>query len=384
VSVLEAAGTRVGEVQRGLESGGSSRLLSLDALRGWDMFWIIGLDRLIRSVAKQTDSSALAAVSAQFQHVEWEGLRFYDLIFPLFLFMIGVSIPYAFARRLASGEARRGIYGHLLRRAAVLVLFGMMITGNILEYNWARLDVSYSVLQVLAIGYVVAAVLYLNLGLRAQVWATAGMLVMFWALMTFLPAPGHVIGVYTPGTTFGDWLNDQFLGNWQVKYPNSWILNTLTYGSTAMLGVFAAAILRSGKEARQKLLWLLGLGVACLALGYLWSLQFPVIKKRWTSSYVLVAGGWSYLLLGAFYWVVDLKGWRRWTLPFVVVGMNSIAAYMGWGLFNGAFRRAAEVFTNGLKQYVGGWHEPITWLVAVAMFWCVLYHLYRRKIFIRL
>lgn len=363
---------------------GSERLLSLDALRGWDMFWIIGVDRFIRSLAKQADTPALAALSVQFEHVEWEGLRFFDLIFPLFLFMIGVSIPYSFSRRLALGESKRSLYKHVLWRAAIMIVFGMMITGNILQYNWPKLDISYSVLLVLAIGYAMAAALYLTLNWRRQIATTAGMLVLFWALMTFAPAPGHVVGVYTAGTTFGDWLNHVILGAWQVKYPNSWILNTLTYTGTAMLGVFAAYILRSNRDAARKTLLLVGLGVACLAAGYLWSLQFPIIKRRWTSSYVLVAGGWSYLLLAGFYWVIDVKRYRRWTLPFVVVGMNSIAAYMGWGLFSGAFRRAAEVFTNGLNQYIGGWHEPVTWLVAVVMFWSVLYHLYRQRIFIRL
>jgi predicted acyltransferase len=210
------------------------------------------------------------------------------------------------------------------------------------------------------------------------------MLVLFWALMTFAPAPGHVIGVYKPGATFGDWLNDALLGNWQIKYPNSWILNTLTYGATAMLGVFAGRLLRSAKPAARKLLILVALGAVCLAAGYLWSYQFPIIKRRWTSSYVLAAGGWSYLLLALFYWVVDMKGYRRWTFPFVVIGMNSIAAYMGWGLFSGAFRRAAEVFTNGLKPYVGGWHDPITWTLAMLMFWLVLYFMYRQRIFLRI
>jgi predicted acyltransferase len=362
----------------------STRLVSLDALRGWDMFWIIGADRVIRSLGENSASPVLLFLREQFEHVEWEGFHFYDFIFPLFLFLIGVSIPYSFARRLAGGERKGSLYRHILLRAAIMVFFGMMITGNLLQYRWDTLDISYSVLQVLAIGYVVASLMYLNLALRTQIAATAGMLVLFWALMTFAPAPGHVIGVYRPGATFGDWLNDALLGNWQINYPNSWILNTLTYGATAMLGVFAGRLLRSAKPAARKLLILVALGAVCLAAGYLWSYQFPIIKRRWTSSYVLAAGGWSYLLLALFYWVVDMKGYRRWTFPFVVIGMNSIAAYMGWGLFSGAFRRAAEVFTNGLKPYVGGWHDPITWTLAMLMFWLVLYFMYRQRIFLRI
>ncbi|HWQ53854.1 MAG TPA: DUF5009 domain-containing protein [Bryobacteraceae bacterium] len=362
----------------------SGRLVALDALRGWDMFWIIGADRVIRAVAKNSDSQFLASLGTQFEHVEWEGLRFYDLIFPLFLFMIGVSIPFAFARRLGGGESKKALYKHIFARAAVMVFFGMLITGNLLRYSYSNLDISYSVLQVLALGYVVASVLYMNLALRPQILVTAGMLVLFWALMTFIPVPGHVVGVYAPGANFGDWLNHLILGNWQVKYPNSWILNTLTYGATAMMGVFAGTLLRSSLDTRKRLLWLGALGAGCLIAGYLWSLQFPIIKRRWTSSYVLVAAGWSYWLLAAFYWVVDVKGYRKWTFPFVVVGMNSIGAYMGWGLFSGAFRRAAEVFTNGLRPYVGGWYDAATWALAAGMFWLVLYYMYRNRTFLRI
>lgn len=346
------------------------------------MFRIIGADRVIRALAEKSDNRVLPFLNEQFDHVEWEGCHFYDLIFPLFLFTIGVSIPYAFARRLAAGASKRTLYRHILTRAAIMILFGMTITGNLPQYNWAKLDISYSVLLVLALGYAVAAVMYLNPSLR--VVSTAGMLVAYWALTTFAPAPGHVAGVYVQDKTFGDWLNAPILGNWQVTYRNAWILCTPTYGANAMLGVFAGELMRSSRTARRKLLWLAALGAGCLLAGWLWSYQFPFIKRRWTSSYTLWACGWSYLMLAPFYWIVDVKGWRKWAFPFVVVGMNSIAAYMGWGLFSGAFRRAAEVFTNGLRQYIPAWHNTISWALATVFFWLVLYGMYRKRVFPRI
>jgi predicted acyltransferase len=382
--VSAAAAPRQAQASVAKAPAPSQRLVSLDALRGWDMFWIIGADKVIYALAENSHNRSLLFLNSQFQHVDWEGFHFYDFIFPLFLFMIGVSIPYSFAKRLASGESKSSLYRHIVTRAVIMVFFGMMITGNLLRYNWLKLDISYSVLLVLAIGYAVASVLHLNLKLRTQVITTVGMLAGFWALMTFGPAPGHVSGVYTQDTTFGDWLNALMLENWQVKYRNAWILCTLTYGSTAMLGVFAAYILRSSREARKKILWLLILGAGCLLAGWLWSYQFPIIKRRWTSSYVLVSGGLSYLLLALFYWIVDVKGWRKWAFPFVVIGMNSIAAYMGWGLFRGAFMRAAEVFTNGLRQYIPAWHNTITCILAAVMFWFVLYWMYRKRTFLRI
>jgi predicted acyltransferase len=150
-----------------------------------------------------------------------------------------------------------------------------------------------------------------------------------------------------------------------------------------MLGVFAGQLLRSPRTARQKLLGLVGLGIGCLVAGYVWSFWFPIIKERWTSTYVLWAGGWSYLLLALFYGIIDVGGYRRWAFPFMVIGMNAIVAYMAWGLFRAAFRLMAEVFVAGLKPYVGPWYDAIAWLGAMIVVWLVLYAMYRNRTFVR-
>ena len=376
-----AAGSVVSSAVKAAPS--AVRLASLDALRGFDMFWIIGADEVIRAVAANTHSRILAGLADQFEHVPWAGFHFYDLIFPLFLFMIGVSIPYSFSKRQQRGDSKKKIYAHVITRVAILIFMGMMVNGRILSYDLSKLEATYSVLQVLALGYLVASLIVLNLNLRWQIATTAAMLIVYWALMTFVPVPGHVIGVYKPGVNFGDWLNDLIVGRFQGIWRFGWILQIMTNGSTAMLGVFAGRLLRSQKSARQKLGWLIWLGLGCLVAGLVWSIWFPIIKDRWTSTFVLYAGGWSYLLLALFYFVIDFRGHRKWAFPFIVIGMNAIVAYMGANLLGHAFRLMAEVFVGGLKQYVGGWYEAIASLGGLITIWLVLYWLYRNRTFVK-
>jgi predicted acyltransferase len=158
----------------------------------------------------------------------------------------------------------------------------------------------------------------------------------------------------------------------------------MTNGATAMLGVFAAHVLRSRKPESQKLLWLLALGVACLSAGWVWSFWFPIIKNRWTSTYVLWAGGWSYLALAVFFWIVDVRGYRKWAFPFIVIGMNAIVAYIAWGVFARSFRLMADTLVGGLQQYTGRWYDAIGWFVAMSILWLGLYCLYRTRTYIRI
>jgi predicted acyltransferase len=363
----------------------SSRLLSLDALRGFDMFWIAGGAGIFRAFTTDTKNPFLLSLRQQFEHVEWEGFRFYDLIFPLFLFLIGVAIPFSLSKRLARGDSKPRIYGHLLLRVATLVVFGMMINGNLLSLNPKEMNITYSVLQMLALGYLVASILYMHLNLPLQVVATAVLLVGYWALQTFMPVPDVGAGVYEPHKLFGDWLNDQILGDWQTKWRFGWILGIMPHSATAMLGVLAGQLLRSGRRNATKVVVLLLLGLGCLAAGWFWSYQFPIIKNRWTSTFALWAGGWSYLLLALFYLVIDVWKLQRWAFPLMVIGANSIFVYMAWQLCSGAFKAVADRFLIGLKHFecLTPWYPGISAAGAFVVFWLLLWYMYRNKTFIR-
>ncbi len=383
----------------------SARLMSIDALRGFDMFWIIGATGVLRAILKDAEHPWLLALREQLSHVEWEGFAFYDLIFPLFLFLIGASLPFSFAKRLAQGESRLALYRQIFSRALILTLLGMTVNGNLLTYDPAKFQITYSVLQVLALGYLVAALIYLNFGPRWRISLTVAMLLGYWLLQAFVPVPGHQVGVFQPQANLGDHLNDWILGDWQGRWRNGWILAILGYGSTAMLGVFAGSLLRSGRTEKFKVLALLGLGVACLLLGLLWSgwiaawyphitlfgknwtdwpIWFPIIKVRWTSSYVLFAGGYSYLLLGLFYLVIDVWQFRRWASFFVVIGANSIFAYLCWMLGRKAFLQISEVLLGGLKIHLSPEvYEPLYLAGGTATLWILLWYLYRNRTFIK-
>lgn len=360
------------------------RMVCIDALRGFDMFLIIGADHVVRALAANSHSTVLHVLGNQFEHVAWNGCHLYDLIFPVFLFVIGAAIPFSFSKHMQSSDSKASIYRHIFKRVAVLVLLGMIINGNLLSWNIHQFTASYSVLMVLALGYMVASVILLNLKLRGQIIVTIALLVLYWALMNYVPVPGHIVGVYEPGRNLGDWLNNFVMGRLQAPWHNGWILQSMTNGATAMLGVFAAHLLRSKLTQNQKLFWLFALGAACLAAGWGWSFWFPIIKNRWTSTYVLWAGGWSYLALAVFYWIIDMRGYRRWAFPFIVIGMNAIVAYMAWGVFARSFRMMADRLVGGLEQYMGGWYDALGWFVAMSILWLGLYCLYRTRTFIRI
>jgi predicted acyltransferase len=234
-------------------------------------------------------------------------------------------------------------------------------------------------------GYLVAAILLLNLKPRGQVVAVVAMLGAYWGVQTFVPAPGQTAGTYAPGATFGDWLNERLLGAWQGEWRRPWIVSMTTYGATAMLGALAGQLLQSSRSRTAKVLGLVAAGVVCLAAGWAWSYQMPIIKKVWTSSYALYAGGWSFLLLALFYLVIDVWGLRRWAFPFKVIGMNAIAAYMVSSLFGPALRQIAGVFVGGLRQYAQpGWYATIEAAGAALVLWLLLYGMYRTRTFVKI
>jgi predicted acyltransferase len=294
----------------------SPRLLSLDALRGFDMFWLLGGEHIVHGLCAGAAAGTFAwTLDQQFEHVEWDGFHFYDFIFPLFLFLIGVAIPLSVDKRLARGDSRLAILRHGLLRFCGMVLIGFFTTGNMHSWNIQRMGLSYSVLMMLGFGYLIALVLVLYASLRTQIFATAGILVGYWALQMFAPVPGHEPGVFKAGGIFSDWVYDHTVGllgkPWKSQYGRGFPFTLWTHGATAMLGVFGARILQSSCDNRRKLKWFLLAGACCLLIGWLWSLHLPIVKRRWTSTYVLWCGGLSYWLLGLFWWTIDVKRWRR-------------------------------------------------------------------------
>lgn len=358
------------------------RLMSLDALRGFDMFWIVGGTSVFGKLFEWTEIPFLLAVERQFHHAEWNGFTFYDLIFPLFLFMVGASLPFAMSRRIEQGADKGKLFVHVARRAATLFLFGLIV-NNLLAFEFEEMR-WLGVLQRIGLGYFFAATIVLLLPVRGQAIAFGSILLVYWGLMALVPVPGVGAGVLTPEGNLAGYIDRQFLPGRFCCYThgdNEGILSTLPAVASALLGVLAGHWLRSSRDELRKGVGLLLAGVAALAVALAWNPFFPINKLIWTSSYVLFAGGWSLILLGIFYLVIDVWGWRGWAFPFVVIGMNAITVYFGQRLID--FHYTSEFLLGGLASMLGSFEAVLIAFGVLFLKWLCLYFLYRKGIFLK-
>lgn len=360
-----------------------TRVMSVDALRGFDMFWIMGGGEVVKQFIRLFSNPMPEGVEYQFEHVEWVGFAAWDLIMPLFLFIVGVALPLALSRRLEQGESAGRIYRHTFRRVVLLFLLGLIAQGNLLSFDLNRLHLYCNTLQAIAAGYLIATVAMLHLRKAGQVALCAALLIGFWLLMTLVPVPGHGAGVLTPKGNLAMYIDEAILRRFRDGTPYTWILSSMGFGGTVLLGVFAGYILQSQRMTQgRKALSLAGLGVALLAGGLIWGIWFPIIKHIWTSSFVLFAAGLSYLLLAAFYVLIDILQFKKWAFIFAVIGSNALLAYMAEGFVSA--RHIAE-FLFGKSAL--GWPPIYTFSFALLVFaflWTILYALYRKRIFVRL
>ena len=358
------------------------RVASIDALRGFDMFWITGGEEIIHALHKMSPNATTDLLSLQFHHVRWAGFHFYDLIFPLFLFVVGLVLPFALSKHLEAGQERGKVYLRIFRRLVVLFVLGLVYNG-LLDFNFHHLRIA-GVLQRIAICYFVAALIVLNTKVRGQIAFFAGILIVYWLAMMLIPVPGAGSGVLTPDGNLASFIDRHLLPRPYCCFAqgdNEGILSTIPAIATTLMGVLAGQWLRTKHTPNRKVLGLAAAGVASLLVGYLWSFNFPIIKNLWTSTFVLFAGGWSLLLLALFYWIIDVKGYRRWAFFFTVIGVNAITIYLVSHLFD--FGTITTIFVHGFIHRMGA-VEPLFWAVSVIMTgWLFLYFLYRQKIFLK-
>ena len=358
------------------------RIASIDALRGFDMFWITGGEGIIHALARAFPSPAMKLLDNQFHHVPWEGFRFYDLIFPLFVFIVGVVLPFSLTKRLEAGANRTQLYRHIVRRLLILFFLGLVYNG-LLDLDFHNLRIA-GVLQRIALCYFFAALIVMNTTVRGQAVVTGSLLVGYCLVLKFIPVPAVGAGVLTPDGNLSAYIDQHLLPQPFCCFrfgDNEGILSTIPAICTALLGVLAGHWLRGNQPSKRKLAGLVGSGLVCLMVGLVWGHWFPIIKNLWTSSYVLFAGGWSLLLLALFYWMIDMRGWKRWAFFFSVIGMNPITIYVLDRLFD--FGTIVAIFFHGFIDYLGPF-KPLVWqLGIVAVTWSLLYYLFRQKIFLR-
>ncbi|MCC7015241.1 MAG: DUF5009 domain-containing protein [Planctomycetes bacterium] len=358
----------------------NARLRSLDALRGFDMLWIVGGGALLGAWADSNEWAWLDSLRGQTEHAEWHGFTFWDLIFPLFLFLAGVSMPLSFAKRREAGASSRSLALFALRRGALLVALGLVYNGA-LAFQFDTLRCA-SVLGRIGLAWMCAAWIWLGTSsMRARLAWVATLLVGYWLALTFVPVPGFGAGNLSPGATLTDWIDRQFLPgrlHRGVRDPEG-LLSTLPAIASALLGTFAGSELaHAGHEPRAKVVRLSAWALACLTLGALWALVFPLNKNLWTSSFALWCAGWSFALLALFYLAFDV--WKlRGALLFEVLGANAIAIYLLRGFVD--FDALAQLALAG--RGAAKLHPVLLAGGGLALEWLVLYALYRARIFLR-
>ncbi len=358
----------------------SGRLLSVDALRGFDMFWIIGGSTIFTGLAKAV-GGPFDMLVPQFEHVRWEGLHFFDLIWPLFMFIVGVSIPLSVSRRKAEGSTKRSLYLHALRRAVILFILGMILQGGLLNWDLSRLHPCYSVLHGIAAGYLIAVIIAIELKPKYHGAVLAFFLLAYWAVLKLVPVPGAPAGVLTPDGNIATWVDQLILGRFHYG-ENTWFLSYMGFASSVLLGVFAGRLLMLPLSEKRKALFLAIAGIGCTVLGLLWSFLLPIIKLLWTSSFVMVGGGFGFLMLSLFYWIIEVKGYRNWAGFFAVIGMNSIVVYAGVMLIS--FSQIGNIFVGSLLPRIGLWDDFVSASAAFTIVWFILYWMYRTHTFVKL
>lgn len=369
-----------------------TRLYSLDALRGFDMFWIIGGEEIFHSMAAASNgrSAFWNMLSLQFTHPDWNGFHVYDLIFPLFLFLAGVSVPFSIGRQLEKGKSREQLLLRVIKRAFILVLLGWFVNNGLKIQPIANMRFA-SVLGRIGIAYMFANIIYLYSKEWAQMAWFWFFIIGYYLLLKFTAAPGFHPGDLSPQGNFASYMDRTMLpGKLYVPYPNTnvnmhdpeGLFSTIPAISTGILGILAGTLLKSRLTHRTKILRLVITGIVLLALAQIWNLDFPINKNLWSSSFVLWVGSLSLLLLSVFYYIIDVLGYKKWAFVFKVIGMNPILIYISSHFIKWPYTNTS--LFGWLGQLAG---KPYGAVLMAATFllvkWLFLYYLYQKKTFLR-
>ena len=364
------------------------RILSIDALRGFDMLWILGASELAIALLTLKKTNFTLRLAAEFDHVSWNGFAFYDLIFPLFLFIVGLAIPFSLAK-YRQGNIHinfKSAYARIITRTLLLFFLGLLANG-FLDFNFASMRWP-GVLQRIAICYFFAAIITLHIPSRLQPMIIGiilgALLIGYWAVMKLIPVPGVGFANLSPQGNMAGYLDRLIIPGRFCCYQfgdNEGLISTIPALGTALMGVLTGLLLKADKTQIFKIKWIFISGASSLILGIAWNFNFPVNKILWTSSYVLFAGGISLLLFGLFYWLIDYKGYKKWAFPFIVIGMNAITIYIVQALFD--FGILVDILIHGFVGRMGNFGEAFFWICMVAIKWLFLYFLYKKKIFLK-
>ena len=361
----------------------NNRLRSLDALRGFDMLWIMGFGWMLFDICQLWPDGGGFWLARQMEHASWNGLTLFDTVFPLFLFISGMTFPFSLAKRREKGLSDGSTVKKVLIRALIMVALGIVYNG-FFGLNFATMRF-YSVLGRIGVAWALAALLYMRLSWKPRAVIAAVILVGY-NLLLLIGAPDR------PGTdplslegNLVGYIDRLIMPNhllYSAGFDPEGLLSTLPAIVTAMLGQFTGEFVRGGK-AKQKTLWLFAGAAVLLGLGLIWNQWLPLNKKLWTSSFVLVVAAYSVAMFALFYYLIDVRGWKKWAFPLEVIGLNSITIYMVQRIISIA--SANRFFLDGVAGMVS---EPVASVIYatgyVLLCWLLLYFLYRKKIFLKI
>jgi len=373
------------------------RLISLDALRGFVMFWIMSGEHIIHALAKAAPIPVFIWMSSQLHHAEWNGITFYDMIFPVFLFVAGVSMPYSFEKKmelagvktpqeLPSNEKKK-IYLSMLRRTCILLVLGFVVNG-LLRFDGFDHTRFASVLGRIGLAWFFAGIIYLNFDIKKQLIWFLGILIGYYAAMKWIPVPEFGAGVLTKEGSLEGYIDRLFLPGrlHSTVYDPEGIFSTIPAIATALLGVFTGTFLKVNYSfsIKVKLLLMALTALVLIMAGLLWDINFPINKHLWTSSFVCFVGGFSILFFVFFYLIIDFFGFHKWAFPLILIGSNSILIYIAAeGLID--FKHTANYVFGGLINFT-----PLVWqpffaaLSVTVVQLLLLYFLYKRKWFLKI
>ena len=363
----------------------SQRLYSLDALRGFDMFWIMGAEEIFHEMAKATGSPFWGAIATELTHPDWNGFHFYDLIFPLFLFLAGVATPFSIGRELEKGKSRKDLLWRVIKRGLILVLLGIIYNNHLQIRPISEIRFG-SVLGRIGLAYMFANIIYLYTKQRAQVAWFCAILIGYWLLLKFTSAPGYPMGDLSMEGNFASYIDrvlmpgKLYLG---IHDPEG-LTSTIPAISTGLLGIMAGNFLKTNDLGGQKkLIYLLISGGIFVGLAHFWNLDFPINKNLWSSSFVLNVGGYSLILLGIFYYIIDVLGYKKWAFFFKVIGMNSILIYMSGQFIN--WNYTTNAFFKWLGQVISDPYNAVVMAICyVLVKWAFLYFMYKKNVFLKI
>lgn len=375
----------LGDAARPAGAEKAKRLQSIDALRGFDMLLISGGGAFLVLLENKTGLAWMDWIARQMEHPAWDGFTFYDFIFPLFLFISGVSLPFSLKKGLTLGLTKGDLYRKAFRRMLILIALGILYKNAPVPFFEPSQIRVVSVLGRIGFAGFITTLLYLNFSWIGRLGWVAGILILYYAALFLVPVPGYGSGDLSFEGNLVGWFDRTFLPGrlLQKTYDELGLLTQFPALCLTVLGAFAGDALRSRWKDAKKMQFLLLAGVAGLVAGLLWSLHFPINKHLWSSSFILLTGGMAFLFLAGFYWVIDVMKVQKWAFFFQVIGLNSLTIYLAYRFIN--FSYTSRLLFSGLYAPTPEpWHAVFEALGALGLVWLFLYFLYRRKLFLKI